>query len=173
MSSNKYVFRRFEHYTWLAVLATLNGYIMQFIGSRGMQAWIFLAQLVVTVLMSVLRGLLRTQRLASDDNELNLIPDMVAGLELDWFASRLDLRTGTERPQWHLTGQHEQSSNAGPRAPVSYENPLHRTSSKSTHSPVRSELTRNIRSILSLRVQLASLTGLHSFGKTHDEHQRL
>jgi hypothetical protein len=101
MSSNKYVFRRFEHYTWLAVLATLNGYIMQFIGSRGMQAWIFLAQLVVTVLMSVMRGLLRTQRLASDDNELNLIPDMVAGLELDWFASRLDLLTRTERPQWH------------------------------------------------------------------------
>lgn len=57
-SSKKNFDESFERYTFLAVPAVLVGYIMHFIGLRGMKAWVSLAQLGTTVVMSLLRGLL-------------------------------------------------------------------------------------------------------------------
>jgi len=59
---------------------------MQFIGLRGMKAWVSLAQLGITLIMSILRGCLRMQRLGRNDNMLLTTPDMVAGYELDWLS---------------------------------------------------------------------------------------
>jgi len=82
-SSRKDFDEKFETYTFAAVLAVLIGYIMQFIGLRGMKAWVSLAQLGATVVMSILRGCLRMQRLGRNDNRLLAMPDMVSGYELD------------------------------------------------------------------------------------------
>ncbi|KJZ73149.1 hypothetical protein HIM_07533 [Hirsutella minnesotensis 3608] len=76
----------FEMLTLLAATFTLMGYVLQFIGLRGLRAWVSIAQLGATLLMSFLRGLLRMQRLGKNDNELNKMPDLVAGHELDWIA---------------------------------------------------------------------------------------
>lgn len=79
----------FETYAVVAVLTTLVGYVAQFIGLRGMKAWVSLAQLCCTVLMSVLRGCLRMRRLGENDNRLAHIPELVVGHELDWLALEL------------------------------------------------------------------------------------
>jgi hypothetical protein len=85
-SSMKDLDEKFEVYTFFAVSAVLIGYIMHFIGLRGMKAWVSLAQLGITVLMTILRGCLRMQRLGRDANKLLKMPDMVSGHELDWLS---------------------------------------------------------------------------------------
>lgn len=105
-SSRKEPKPEFETFTFLAVAVTLVGYFMQFIGLRGMKAWVSLAQLAVTVIMSMLRGLLRIQRLGRTDNRLGHMPDMVSGHELDWLAYELAVR---ERP-----GDHSTTTSGGP-----------------------------------------------------------
>ncbi|KAK5993519.1 Ankyrin repeat domain-containing protein 50 [Cladobotryum mycophilum] len=79
---------------------------MQFIGLRGMKAWVSLAQLAITVVMSILRGLLRMRRLGNDANELSDIPDLVSGYELDWLANRISSQEKSP-DRWHITGQLE------------------------------------------------------------------
>jgi hypothetical protein len=102
MSSRKHFNERlFEIHTILAVAAVSLGYIAQFIGLRGMRAWIALAQLGVTLLMSSLRGFLRMQRLGKESNQLGDIPDLVSGHELDW----LSLEIAQQKCKWHVTGQ--------------------------------------------------------------------
>lgn len=56
---------------------------MQFIGLRGTSAWVSLAQLGATFIMSILRGSLRMERLGRNANELGDMPDMVVGHKLD------------------------------------------------------------------------------------------
>lgn len=107
-SSRKALDKSFELYTYAAVLSTLIGYIVQFIGIRGMKAWVSLAQLGVTIIMSLLRGGLRTQRLGQDDNELDRMPDLVTGHELDWLAYRIAFegKDSLRHTTWHVTAQH-------------------------------------------------------------------
>jgi hypothetical protein len=140
-SSRKLLNREFEVYTYAAVVATLTGYIIQFIGIRGMEAWVSLAQLGVTILMSILRGMLRTRRLGDEDNHLRLMPDMVAGHELDWLAYRL--ATNDDNAGWHVTAQHkrgvEKAEEAGDPMPFIDDTDI---------------------GLLSVRTQLANLTGL-------------
>ena len=83
---------------------------MQFIGLRGLKAWVSLAQLAVTVAMSVLRGCLRMQRLSRRDNNLDDMPDTVAGHELDWLAFEIMRRhsgESLETTSWQVTGPSE------------------------------------------------------------------
>ncbi|KAF6836671.1 hypothetical protein CPLU01_03465 [Colletotrichum plurivorum] len=94
-SSKRNMDEKFELYTFLAVPAVLIGYIMHFIGLRGMKAWVSLAQLGTTVVMSLLRGLLRMKRLRKNDNKLADKPEMVLGFELDWLAFELPKTTST------------------------------------------------------------------------------
>lgn len=96
----------FELYTVFAVLVTLAGYVMQFIGLRGMKGWVSLAQLGITVIMSLLRGLLRIKRLGRHDNKLRDMPDLVAGHELDWLASNIAPSKPEDKLIWHITGRH-------------------------------------------------------------------
>ena len=98
---------KFERYTLIAVAFALSGYIMQFIGLRGMKAWVSLSQLGVTVMMSILRGMLRMQRLSRDDNMVGDMPDVVVGHELDWLAFELEQLKCTSRLMWNLTGKYE------------------------------------------------------------------
>ncbi|KAI0383605.1 hypothetical protein F5Y04DRAFT_287299 [Hypomontagnella monticulosa] len=84
--------------TWSAILLSLGGYIAQFVGLRGMSAWVSIAQLATTVLMSLLRGALRMQRLDSDLNQLIKERDKVVGHELDWLAFELVKKWGTYTP---------------------------------------------------------------------------
>ena len=76
-------------HTWGAIIFTLGGYIMQFIGLRGMTAYVSIAQLGISILMSFFRGCLRMRRLKSDDNELHNILNDVPGHELDWLAFKI------------------------------------------------------------------------------------
>ncbi|KAH8683646.1 hypothetical protein BGZ61DRAFT_288283, partial [Ilyonectria robusta] len=89
MSSRKIFKEKFEKYTYVAVFFVLAGYIVQFIGLRGLSAWISLAQVGITIVMSILRGCLRMQRLDRNGNEFAKMPDLVAGHELDWLAFRI------------------------------------------------------------------------------------
>src|SRR3569833_1240837 len=87
-----------EHlYTWIVIVMTIGGYITQFVGLRGMHAYISLAQLGITVIMGLLRGSLRMQRLTRSANKLRLILDKVTGHELDWLALELS-KEETESP---------------------------------------------------------------------------
>jgi hypothetical protein len=106
-SSSKCSPDNFELYTVFAVFITLAGYVMQFIGLRGMKGWVSLAQLGITVIMSLLRGLLRIKRLGRQDNELGKMPDLVAGHELDWLASNIVSQNPQEKFFWHITGRYE------------------------------------------------------------------
>ncbi|KAF5698866.1 pfs ankyrin repeats & 6-phosphofructo-2-kinase, partial [Fusarium mundagurra] len=111
-SSKKDLNKKFEVYTFIAVSAVLAGYIFQFIGLRGMKAWVSLAQLGITIVMSILRGLLRMQRLSRHDNELEEMPDLVAGHELDWLAFEIARQESQKGSFWHITGQHEKAKEA-------------------------------------------------------------
>lgn len=88
-SSRKEFNDAFEMRTYFAVLAVLIGYVAQFIGLRGMKAWVSLAQLGVCVTMSILRGCLRMNRLDKGSNQLADRLDIVSGYELDWLSLQM------------------------------------------------------------------------------------
>lgn len=80
---------------WIAVTMTMSGFILQFIGARGLHASVTLAWLGSTVIMAVVRAALRSSRLKEDDN-IMMQPDFTDlprtlsyGHELDFFASFL------------------------------------------------------------------------------------
>ncbi|KAF7553535.1 hypothetical protein G7Z17_g3546 [Cylindrodendrum hubeiense] len=101
MTSRKHFNERlFEMNTVIAISAVTIGYIAQFIGLRGMKAWVALAQLAITLVMSLLRGCLRMQRLGKESNQLGDIPDLVSGHELDW----LSFKIAQQKCKWHITG---------------------------------------------------------------------
>lgn len=109
-SSTKDLDQQFEVYTVISVSAVLLGYIMQFIGLRGMKAWVSLAQLGITVVMSILRGCLRMKRLSKDANKLAEIPDRVSGHELDWLSFEIAQQLKQKSySDWHITGWYEQA----------------------------------------------------------------
>ncbi|GAB1317054.1 hypothetical protein MFIFM68171_07264 [Madurella fahalii] len=206
-SSRKDFDERFETYTFFATLAVLIGYIMQFIGLRGMRAWVSVAQLGITIVMSVLRGCLRMQRLGRNDNMLFSMPDMVAGHELDWLAFQIveaEARTEgngkgrkiggkwkekrekgeVERKvsSWHVTGQFEEAvlvetQGCGSRRGSESQGSLSETKGiqfgDDLHSkpPNGLEIMLGCRELLSVRKQLAHLTGNIAFG-TGSGHQK-
>ncbi|KAI9689743.1 MAG: hypothetical protein M1822_009625 [Bathelium mastoideum] len=86
VSSRKDLSKRYELYTWITIIVTLGGYVAQFIGLRGMSAYISIAQLGASLLMSFLRGCLRIKRLTRHDNKLFGISDKILKHELDWLA---------------------------------------------------------------------------------------
>ncbi|RYP44867.1 hypothetical protein DL768_008730 [Monosporascus sp. mg162] len=186
ISSTKDLTKKYEAHTWIAISMVLVGYIMQFIGIRGMQAWISLTQLGITVIMSFLRGMLRAKRLNKNDNALRDMPDLVARRELDWLTFELVKRSAGKRgpehePYWQLNGCYrkarEQFDNSiSQSAPglgiqtVSGETPRLASQSpspdgdveqaarfRSANSSQRDVL--NCEDMLSIRTRLAHLTG--------------
>ncbi|KLJ06561.1 hypothetical protein EMPG_10038 [Blastomyces silverae] len=83
-----------DYRLWAAVALTIGGFIIQFVGLRGMHAAVTLAQLGSTVIMAIIRASLRSQRMSEDDNILaKYLSDdkkrLIVGHELDWFAMHL------------------------------------------------------------------------------------
>ena len=192
MSSQKQANDKFELYTFFAVLASLIGYIMQFIGLRGMKAWVSLAQLGITVVMSILRGCLRMKRLDKSDNKLADKPDLVAGYELDWLSFQIAQNFLNYKSSfWHVTGQHGKVVEIEPEnqdsKTATQSNTLFTQVSKAPHSPVNAKATTLVKStsepptmlqadgiqidgnaLVQIRVRLAQLTGHFSFVNFED-----
>jgi ankyrin repeat protein len=149
---------KYTMYTWGAVVLTLGGYIAQFVGLRGMNAWISIAQVAATVVMSFLRAVLRMQRLDAGANQLGDIPDKVAGHELDWLTFELAKndtgvheKAGGQRPHlsWRFTGR--------PASATSLEIPIGSLSAPQVESDSA------VKTLLRYRCRLAHLTGHHAF----------
>lgn len=74
---------------WTAVLFALVGFVMQFVGLRACHSSVSLAQLIATVMMSIVRASLRTKRIEKRAN-LAKDADHFQGHELDWLALAID-----------------------------------------------------------------------------------
>ncbi|EHK41775.1 hypothetical protein TRIATDRAFT_228873, partial [Trichoderma atroviride IMI 206040] len=74
---------------WVAVSTTIVGFVIQFVGLRGIHSAVSVAQLGAMMVMSVARSALRMQRLKPNDNFLRRCPDEVVGHELDWLAMHI------------------------------------------------------------------------------------
>ncbi|KAK1243820.1 hypothetical protein MKX08_001958 [Trichoderma sp. CBMAI-0020] len=74
---------------WVAVSTTIIGFVIQFVGLRGIHSAVAVAQLGAMMVMSVARSALRMQRLKPNDNFLRRFPDEVVGHELDWLAMHI------------------------------------------------------------------------------------
>lgn len=57
--------------TWVASLMTITGFILQFVGLRGVHSSISVYQVIAVMIMSVLRASIRTKRLDATDNLLS------------------------------------------------------------------------------------------------------
>ena len=71
------------------VIICLAGYIVQFVGLRGMNGSVSVAHLGTVLLMSCLRGWYRIQRLPWDANKVEHVRHEVDGRELGWLALQL------------------------------------------------------------------------------------
>jgi hypothetical protein len=110
--------------SYLVMAIVTLGWVGQFVGLRECHGTISLAQLVATLLVSVIRALLRTQRLRPEDNLLRNLIGVVVGHELDWLAIRMCLDTevfkdavpGTDEnmPMLHFTPSRHSQISHGP-----------------------------------------------------------
>lgn len=93
-----------ESILWLAVGISMIGFVFQFVGARGLHSSVTLAWLGSTLLMTIIRAALRTQRMGEADN-LMMQPetrdqpqDLIHGHELDWFALYLEEQSEESPP---------------------------------------------------------------------------
>ncbi|CAF9941900.1 MAG: hypothetical protein HETSPECPRED_004379, partial [Heterodermia speciosa] len=77
---------------WTTITLTTLGFIVQFVGLRACHSSVAIAQLGATLIMSIIRSGLRTQRMKKGDNCMSDRPDAYVGHELDWLAMYMDLR---------------------------------------------------------------------------------
>lgn len=75
---------------WIAITASVLGFVVQFLGMRACHSSVILAQLGATCVMSIVRAILRTDRLSNSDNVMGDSPDSYQGHELDWLALNFD-----------------------------------------------------------------------------------
>lgn len=151
-SSRKEFQDTFELRTYFAVLAVLTGYIAQFIGLRGIKAWVSLAQLGICIVMSILRGYLRMQRLDKKSNQLSDKLDIVSGHELDWLAYQIV----PQELEWTINARSAQSLD---KSSSHDEHPVPRTSTDPTST---GEDAVSLYNLFRIRSRLAQLTGLAS-----------
>lgn len=78
--------------TWIAIIMTILGFILQFVGLRCLHALVSIYHLIVLLSMSIMRALLRTRRKIESDDDYSQRPseDIPLGHELDWLAFRLN-----------------------------------------------------------------------------------
>ncbi|KAF2253522.1 hypothetical protein BU26DRAFT_538289 [Trematosphaeria pertusa] len=88
--------------TWITVIITMIGFVVQFVGLRGVHSAVSVCQLAAVVIMSALRALLRTKRLEGDANRIpsEFIQNASGrpGHELDWLAFELCHMHGQLKP---------------------------------------------------------------------------
>lgn len=79
-----------DHMTaYIAVSMTMLGWAMQFVGLRGVPDVISLYLLVMTVIMALIRAVIRSTRLENEKNDLHQAGRGIEGHELDWQALSL------------------------------------------------------------------------------------
>ncbi|KAL6415763.1 Ankyrin repeat protein [Ilyonectria robusta] len=103
-----------ERRVWLAIVSTMSGFVLQFVGMRAMHSAVSVLQLGAILLMSIIRAGLRTQRLGKDQNLLLDRPDEVEGHELDWLALQMAKGLEKEEPEKKDQGRKFWSVIAGP-----------------------------------------------------------
>jgi hypothetical protein len=92
--------------TVVAVLLTTLGYIFQLVGLRSSPAEISIAQLAITLLMTFVRGVMRTNRFKTRDNNLQAaVLNVFSGHELDWLSYKL-----CYADDWTVTKESRKSS---------------------------------------------------------------
>ncbi|KAF3165792.1 hypothetical protein TWF225_001130 [Orbilia oligospora] len=72
---------RNENFLWIAVTCSMLGFVAQFVGLRGMHASVTLAQIGATLVMTIIRAMLRTKRLDKSGDVISSLA--VPGLDLD------------------------------------------------------------------------------------------
>jgi hypothetical protein len=176
-SSKKNLDKKFELYTFLAVSAVLLGYVAQFIGLRGLEAWVSLTQLGITLVMSFLRDLLRMQRLSRDKHKLGQMPDLSAGHELDWLSFEIVASKDSQKGSaWFITSQCEKAMKGSdsetliqsPQSPTgAAEQKQGENGSSSSGTTAQFEGNESIQvgcnKLLSIRERLSHLTGHRCF----------
>lgn len=112
---------------WIAISTTTVGFALQFLGLRALHSTVSVAQLGVMVIMSVIRGLLRTRRLEEEHNLLGDSNTLYLHHELDWLAIEMALenhhdsacglldRNWVSRPSWRITAPDVILSLSAPR----------------------------------------------------------
>ncbi|KAK2756739.1 hypothetical protein FQN54_005185 [Arachnomyces sp. PD_36] len=111
---------------WIAVFTTMTGFVLQFVGLRGLHSSVAMFQLGITLVMAGVRAGLRTQRLGESQNKLKDFPYFVEGHELDWQAFQLGGSDESQKvegweiidPLSHAVGSrdiHESGRNYGER----------------------------------------------------------
>ena len=87
----------------LALFFSVIGFVLQFVGLRGLHGSVALYQIAATIFMSAVRALLRLRRLGPDDNKFSFPVSVKEGHELDWQA----MATFSDRPgRWRETPGH-------------------------------------------------------------------
>ncbi|KAM5437205.1 hypothetical protein McanMca71_001186 [Microsporum canis] len=76
-------------WVWSGITCTSVGFLLQFLGLRACHSSVAVAQLGVTLVMSVVRSMLRANRISEEEVSLAHKPDLYKGHELDWLALNL------------------------------------------------------------------------------------
>jgi hypothetical protein len=89
--TSRRVIRTYSQYTtlWAALVLSILGFVLQFVGLRNVHSSVAMFLLVATLIMAVLRASLRSNRLEEKSNRLAEI-EKVEGHELDWLACELE-----------------------------------------------------------------------------------
>ncbi|EEP82856.1 predicted protein [Uncinocarpus reesii 1704] len=106
-----------EQLVWIAVGSALVGFILQFVGLRGLHSFVSLFQLGITVVMAIVRAALRSRRLGEGKNELRDLNICLDGYELDWFAHMIESGNNPQRSiedTWEVQPNVPQCSNDDP-----------------------------------------------------------
>ncbi|KAM5442394.1 hypothetical protein MferCBS31731_002770 [Microsporum ferrugineum] len=85
-------------WVWGGITCTSVGFLLQFLGLRACHSSVAVAQLGATIVMSVVRSMLRANRISEEEVSLAHKPDLYKGYELDWLA----LNLGTEHKPNHI-----------------------------------------------------------------------
>ncbi|KAF3480150.1 pfs [Arthroderma uncinatum] len=106
--------KKSEHdgiWVWAGISCTAIGFLLQFLGLRACHSSVAVVQLGVTIVMSVVRSMLRANRIKEEEVFLAHQPDLYQGHELDWLA----LNIGTDirpTPSGHAPGPKWELSSA-------------------------------------------------------------
>ncbi|KAI9927736.1 hypothetical protein MW887_002588 [Aspergillus wentii] len=110
--------RHVKDYQLLSIVTvTMVGFILQFVGLRGLHASVILAQMGCTLLMAIVRTSLRTKRVDKDENKFSASERRLTShykQELDCFAFHLE---GVE--SFHLLSNPADESTQAPSSPSS------------------------------------------------------
>lgn len=88
---------------WLAISASLAGFVIQFVGLRATHPYVTAAQLGAILVMTAVRSFCKLDRRSTNDIKE---PDQVDGHELDWLAKNLkgcekwEIVTGPDNPAY-------------------------------------------------------------------------